>query len=54
MENYSKLYKKCETQNSNFNFFKESINKISDDNKSKCEGNLTEYECCLSLKKYAK
>ena len=47
---YSKLYKKRETKNSNTNFFKDSINKISDEDKGKCEGNLTEYECGLSLK----
>ena len=47
---YSNLYKKREIKESNYNFFNNSINKISIEERNKCEGFLTEYECGLSLK----
>ena len=47
---YKKLYKKLETKNSTYNFFNDSINKINEEEKNKCEGLLTQYECGLSLK----
>ena len=47
---YTNLYKKRVIKDSSYNFFNNSINKISEHEKNKCEGNLTEYECGLSLK----
>ena len=47
---YTNLYKKRETKASNYNFFNNSIDKISEEQKYNCEGNLTEYECGLSFK----
>ena len=47
---YTNLYKKKETKESNYNFFNNSINQINEEQIYSCEGNLTEYECRLSLK----
>ena len=47
---YSKLYEKQKEQNSSINFFNDSINKLTDLDKNKCEGKLTEYECSIALK----
>ena len=43
-EFYSKLYEKQNEQYSSINFFNSSINKLTDINKNKCEGKLTEHE----------
>ena len=47
---YKKLYKKQNEQYSSINFFTNSINKLTDINKNKCEGKLTEHECSIALK----
>ena len=47
---YSNLYKKKRTESSTINFFNDSIKKLNQNNKLKCEGKLTEYECANALK----
>ena len=41
--------KKKETKNSSIDFFNNNIDKLSKIEKSKCEGQLTEYECAIAL-----
>ena len=47
---YSKLYEKRAVQQPTFNFFNNTMPSISEAEKIKCEGILTEYECFMSLK----
>ena len=47
---YKKLYNKRQQNNSKFNFFDESINKLSNIDRTKCEGLITESECLNALK----
>ena len=47
---YKRLYNKREINGSKYNFFDESINKLSDTDQTKCEGLITEAECISALK----
>ena len=47
---YKNLYNKRQQNNSKFNFFDESINKLSNIDRTKCEGLITESECLNALK----
>ena len=44
------LFNKREMNNSKFNFFDQSINKLSNIDQIKCEGEITESECTNALK----
>ena len=46
---YAKLYKKQEYGETSTEFFDDEIPKLSEENRSKCEGILTEYECESAL-----
>ena len=50
MDFYKKLYEEQHEQYSSIDFFKDSINKLSERNKQLCEGKLTENECSIALK----
>ena len=47
---YKNLYNKREMSNSKYNFFDQSINKLSNIDQIKCEGEITESECINALK----
>ncbi|MCG7875526.1 MAG: reverse transcriptase domain-containing protein [Candidatus Thiodiazotropha endolucinida] len=47
---YKNLYKKRETENTVYNFFDESMNKLEETEKDICDGLLTEEECKSALK----
>ena len=47
---YTNLYDKREVKQSKYNFFNNSMDVLSNDQKIKCEGDLFEYECACSLK----
>ena len=47
---YSSLYAKRNQETSKYNFFDDSIYKLKEENKLKCEGKLTLYECEQALK----
>ena len=47
---YKNLYNKRQQNNSKFNFFDESINKLSNIDRTKCDGLITESECLNALK----
>ena len=47
---YSTLYEKKEKIHPSIDFFNNNIDKLSEIEKDKCEGQLTEYECAIALK----
>lgn len=46
---YCKLYSKKQRQETNYNFFDDSIQKLEERDKIKCEGKLNDYECETAL-----